>query len=74
MCIRDSFDAGVTFRQLHGDEASEADIEAIHGFYLQTFAEYGNSPALTLDFIREIGRIMPRNLLIILAENCLLYT
>ncbi|MBE2211094.1 MAG: N-acetyltransferase [Xanthomonadaceae bacterium] len=63
------FDAGVTFRQLHGDEASEADIEAIHGFYLQTFAEYGNSPALTLDFIREIGRIMPRNLLIILAEK-----
>ena len=65
---RKVMDAGVTFRQLHGDEASEADLAAIHGFYLQTFAEYGNSPALTLDFIREIARIMPRNLLIILAE------
>lgn len=62
-------DAGVTFRQLHGDEASQADLAAIHGFYLQTFAEYGNPPALTLDFIREITREMPRNVLIILAEK-----
>jgi len=61
-------EAGVTFRHLHGDETSEADLRAIHGFYLQTFAEYGNSPALTLDFIREIAREMPRNVLIILAE------
>ncbi len=61
-------ESGVTFRHLHGDEASDADIDAIYGFYLQTFAEYGNSPALTLDFIREIARIMPRNLLIILAK------
>ena len=61
-------EAGVTFRQLHGDEASEADLDAIHGFYLQTFAEYGNSPALTREFIGEIARTMPRNLLIILAD------
>ena len=62
-------EAGVTFRHLHGDEASAADIQAIYGFYLQTFAEYGNSPALTLEFIQEIAQVMPRNLLIILAEK-----
>ncbi len=61
-------DAGVTFRQLHGDEASDADLDAIHGLYLQTFAEYGNSPALTRGFIGEIARTMPRNLLIVLAD------
>lgn len=61
-------DAGVTFRQLHGDEASDADLDAIHGFYLQTFAEYGNSPALTRGFIGEIARTMPRNVLIVLAD------
>lgn len=61
--------AGVTFRVLHGDEASEADLEAIHDFYLQTFAEYGNSPALTLDFIRHLATSMPRNLVLMLADQ-----
>ena len=28
----------------------------MHGFYLQTFAEYGNSPALTLEFLRHLAR------------------
>jgi predicted N-acyltransferase len=54
---------------LHGDEASEADLEAIHDFYLQTFAEYGNSPALTLDFIRHLATSMPRNLVLMLADQ-----
>ncbi|MGG6462886.1 GNAT family N-acetyltransferase [Solilutibacter silvestris] len=60
--------AGVTFRVVHGDEASDADLAAIHGFYLQTFAEYGNSPALTLEFLREIARTMPRQLVLFIAE------
>ncbi len=60
--------AGVTFQVLHGDEASETDLEAIHDFYLQTFAEYGNSPALTLDFIRHLATSMPRNLVLMLAD------
>ena len=60
-------DAGISFRIVHGDEASEADLAAMHGFYLQTFAEYGNSPALTLDFIRHLAQEMPRQLVIVLA-------
>ena len=59
--------AGVGLRRLHGDEASPADLDAIHGFYLQTFREYGNAPALTRDFIAHLAREMPRKLLIILA-------
>ena len=62
-------DAGISFRIVHGDEASEADLAAMHGFYLQTFAEYGNSPALTLDFIRHLAQEMPRQLVIVLAER-----
>jgi hypothetical protein len=61
--------AGVTFRILHGDEASEDDLCAIHGFYLRTFQEYGNSPALTLEFLRHLAASMPRNLVIFLAEQ-----
>ena len=30
--------AGVRMRVVHGDEASDADLAAMHGFYLQTFA------------------------------------
>jgi len=61
--------AGVAFRVLHGDEASEADLRAIHALYLQTFAEYGNHPALTLDFIRHLAAEMPRSLVLFLADH-----
>ena len=60
-------DAGISFRVLHGDEASDEEIAAMHRFYLQTFAEYGNSPALTLDFLRHLATTMPRQLVIVMA-------
>ncbi|KAB7771838.1 GNAT family N-acetyltransferase [Xanthomonas maliensis] len=59
--------AGIVFRVVHGDEASEADLQAMHGFYLQTFEDYGNSPALTPAFFSHIAREMPHNFLIFLA-------
>ncbi|AHY59046.1 GNAT family N-acetyltransferase [Stenotrophomonas rhizophila] len=58
---------GVSYRIVHGDEASEEDLLAMHGFYLQTFAEYGNAPALTLPFLRHLAARMPRQLVIFLA-------
>ena len=60
--------AGVAFRVVHGDEASEADLAAMHGFYLRTFADYGNTPALTLDFLHHLARRLPRQLVLLLAE------
>ena len=62
-------EAGISFRIVHGDDALESDLAAMHGFYLQTFAEYGNWPALTLDFLRHLARAMPRQLVIVLAER-----
>lgn len=61
--------AGIGFRVLHGDEASAADLQAMYGFYLRTFDDYGNSPALTLDFFSHLARTMPCNLLIFLAMH-----
>ncbi|WP_315387767.1 GNAT family N-acetyltransferase [uncultured Stenotrophomonas sp.] len=58
---------GVTYRIVHGDEASTADLQAMHQFYLQTFSEYGNSPALTLPFLKHLAETMPRQLVIFLA-------
>ncbi|HEY5852344.1 MAG TPA: GNAT family N-acetyltransferase [Lysobacter sp.] len=59
--------AGVTFRVVEGRDASEDDLAAMHGFYLQTFAEYGNRPALTLEFLRHLARTMPSSLVMFLA-------
>lgn len=58
---------GVTYRIVHGDEASAADLQAMHDFYLQTFNEYGNAPALTLPFLHHLAATMPRQLVIFLA-------
>ena len=59
--------SGLVFRRLQGDQAGAAELDAIHHFYLQTFGEYGNWPALTREFIGHIARTIPRNILIILA-------
>jgi Uncharacterized protein conserved in bacteria len=61
--------AGVTFRTVHGDEASEADLQAMFGFYLRTFRDYGNSPALTLQFLQHLATSLPRNLVMFLADH-----
>lgn len=61
--------AGVSFRTVHGDEASDDELAAMFGFYLQTFREYGNSPALTLEFLTHLARRMPRQLVMFLAER-----
>ncbi|KFN50018.1 hypothetical protein N790_01230 [Arenimonas malthae CC-JY-1] len=61
--------AGFRFRTVHGDEAGEADLEAMHYFYCRTFADYGNHPALTLDFFRHLATAMPRRLVLFLAER-----
>jgi predicted N-acyltransferase len=61
--------AGVTFRTVHGDEASADDLLAMHGFYLQTFTEYGNTPVLTLPFFQHLAESMPRQLVLFLAER-----
>jgi hypothetical protein len=61
--------SGVTLRTVHGDEATARDLGAMHDFYLQTFAEYGNTPALTLEFLQHLARAMPRQLVLFLAER-----
>ncbi len=61
--------AGVTFRIVHGADASEDDLDAMHGFYLRTFADYGNFPALTRSFFGHVARAMPENLVLFLAQR-----
>lgn len=59
----------IQFRVVHGDEASAADLEAMYRFYLQTFLEYGNAPALTAGFLRHLADRLGRGLVMFLAEH-----
>jgi len=59
--------AGVALRVVYGGEAGDDELAAMHGFYLRTFAERGNTPALTLDFFRHLAAAMPRELVLVLA-------
>jgi len=61
--------AGYSFRSLHGDEATDDELAAMHFFYCRTFADYGNHPALTLEFFRHLAATMPRQLVLFLAER-----
>jgi uncharacterized protein len=61
--------AGIRLRRLHGDQASEADLAAMFGFYVSTFVDKGNLPVLSLDFLQHLAATMPRQLLLVLAER-----
>lgn len=61
--------AGISFRQVHGDEASDADLSAMHAFYCMTQSEKGNQPALTLEYLQHLARTMPRSLVLVLAQR-----
>ncbi|MBX9403118.1 GNAT family N-acetyltransferase [Lysobacter sp. BMK333-48F3] len=61
--------AGVTYRVVDGHSASDDDLATMHRFYRNTFAEYGNHPALTLEFLRHLARELPQALVIFLAQR-----
>ncbi len=61
-------DSGVTFRQLNGDSASEADWQNFAKFYQRTFIEKSGTPTLNLDFFMAVAKAMPKQVLLILAD------
>jgi predicted N-acyltransferase len=61
--------AGISCEIRHGDELDDADWQALHDFYLATFEDKGNYPALTLAFFRHLGTAMPRNIVAVLCRR-----
>lgn len=61
--------AGVSYRIVDGASASDEDLATMHRFYRSTFAEYGNHPALSLEFLRHLARELPQALVIFLAQR-----
>ncbi len=62
-------DAGITFRWLEGEAISENDWAFFARCYTRTYREHRNTPYLNLDFFQRIGKTMPENLLLIVAER-----
>jgi predicted N-acyltransferase len=61
--------AGVSFRVVHGDEASGEDLADMHRYYGQTQASKGNRPAMTLEFFRHLASATPRALVLVLGQR-----
>jgi predicted N-acyltransferase len=62
-------EAGVTLRQVRGTDIADADWRLFHRCYSNTYAEHRSSPYLNLDFFQRIGRAMPDNILLVVAER-----
>lgn len=62
-------EAGVTFRLVPGSEAGEAEWRFFKRCYDNTYASHYSTPYLNLDFFLRIGRQMPQNLLLVIAER-----
>jgi predicted N-acyltransferase len=62
-------EAGVRFRWIEGQEASEADWAFFKRCYDHTYAAHHSQPYLNLDFFLRIGATMPQHLLLVVAER-----
>ena len=66
---RKVLDAGVTLRRVRGLDATDADWKLFNRCYRHTYAAHYSTPYLNLDFFRRIGRTMPENILLVIAER-----
>jgi predicted N-acyltransferase len=66
---RKVLEAGVTLRQLRGNDVTDEHWRFFHRCYTNTYAEHHSSPYLNLDFFLRIGRSMPQHILLVLAER-----
>ncbi|NHZ43377.1 GNAT family N-acetyltransferase [Massilia aquatica] len=62
-------DAGVTLRRVRGLDALDADWRLFNRCYQRTYQAHRSSPYLNLDFFQRIGRSMPENILLVIAER-----
>ncbi len=60
--------AGVVCRTIKGSEIKEADWSFFYRCYCNTYTEHHSTPYLTRGFFSEIGKSMPENILLIVAE------
>ncbi|MDQ1830418.1 GNAT family N-acetyltransferase [Massilia scottii] len=62
-------EAGLMLRRVRGAQATDADWRLFNRCYQRTYAAHRSSPYLNLDFFQRIGRTMPDNILLVIAER-----
>ncbi len=62
-------EAGVTLRRVRGPDVTAADWQLFNRCYQRTYAAHHSTPYLNLDFFERIGRSMPDNILLVIAER-----
>ena len=62
-------DAGVAFRRLRGDEICDEDWAFFYRCYRHTYRAHRSSPYLNLEFFKALGKGMPGQVLLALAER-----
>ena len=66
---RKVLEAGVSMRRVRGREALDADWRLFNRCYQHTYKAHRSTPYLNLDFFQRIGRDMPDNILLVIAER-----
>ena len=62
-------EAGVTFRRVRGEDATQDDWRFFNRCYRHTYREHHSTPYLNLAFFESIAETMPENLLLVIAEK-----
>jgi predicted N-acyltransferase len=62
-------EAGVVLRRVRGPDIEDTDWRFFTRCYRNTYAEHFSKPYLNLDFFRRIGKTMPDNLMLVIAER-----
>lgn len=62
-------EAGVVLRRVRGIDATEADWRLFNRCYRHTYRDHHSTPYLNLDFFLRIGRTMPENIMLVIAER-----
>jgi predicted N-acyltransferase len=62
-------EAGITFRHVPGNDATEADWRFFKRCYDHTYTAHFSTPYLNLDFFLRIGATMPQHILLVVAER-----
>jgi uncharacterized protein len=62
-------EAGIRFRHICGNAATEADWRFFKRCYDNTYAAHYSTPYLNRDFFLRIGASMPQNLMLVVAER-----
>jgi len=62
-------DAGISFEWITGNAITDAEWVFFNLCYRETYRQHHSTPYLSLDFFRAIGRLMPDNIVLVVASR-----